>query len=193
MTQAERDRLVTLKKAKKKVITLREAAEEPGLRRSAPARTFICRRPTGLRKCELKDFLFSVRWNIQAAMHTFKVDLLKRSKMIRHTFRQMIRISATFATTLLTVAVQARDFSADLVTTTGGKVSTGKLYHTASLERTPFQRLTLAAGAVLSSEMSRARDAPARFGVGKILLHGEWDDLRGRSAGVVWVVGAGRG
>src|ERR1700733_7401865 len=31
MTQAERDRLVTLKKAKKKVITQREAAEELGL------------------------------------------------------------------------------------------------------------------------------------------------------------------
>ena len=29
MTQTERDRLVTLKKAKKKVITQREAAEEP--------------------------------------------------------------------------------------------------------------------------------------------------------------------
>src|SRR5437899_2434150 len=32
MTQADRDRLVTLKKAKKKLITQREAAEEPGLR-----------------------------------------------------------------------------------------------------------------------------------------------------------------
>src|ERR1043166_2114605 len=31
MTQAERDRLVTLKKAKKKLITQREAAEELGL------------------------------------------------------------------------------------------------------------------------------------------------------------------
>src|SRR5580704_1756262 len=31
MTQAERDRLVTLKKAKKKVITQRDAAEELGL------------------------------------------------------------------------------------------------------------------------------------------------------------------
>ena len=31
MTQADRDRLVTLKKAKKKLITQREAAEELGL------------------------------------------------------------------------------------------------------------------------------------------------------------------
>ncbi len=31
MTQAERDRLVTLKKAKKRLITQRDAAEEVGL------------------------------------------------------------------------------------------------------------------------------------------------------------------
>jgi hypothetical protein len=36
MTQAERDRLVTLRKAKKKVITKAQAAEELGLSEARP-------------------------------------------------------------------------------------------------------------------------------------------------------------
>ena len=42
MTQADRDRLVALKKAKKKLITQREAAEELGVEHSAGAAAAGC-------------------------------------------------------------------------------------------------------------------------------------------------------
>ena len=45
MTQAERDRLVTLKKAKKRLITQREAAEELGLSVRQVKRLLKERRP----------------------------------------------------------------------------------------------------------------------------------------------------
>ena len=51
MTQAERDRLVALKKAKKKLITQKQAAEEIGITERAgaatPAKAASERRPGG--------------------------------------------------------------------------------------------------------------------------------------------------
>jgi hypothetical protein len=47
----------------------------------------------------------------------------------------MIRISASLAGALLTIAASAQDFSADIVNGMDGKVSQGKFYHTANKDR----------------------------------------------------------
>ena len=56
MTQADRDRLVTLKKAKKKLITQSEAAEELGV-----SRRHVKRMLKALKKCGDKAVIHGLR------------------------------------------------------------------------------------------------------------------------------------
>ena len=95
MTEADRDRLVTLQKAKKKLITQREAAEELGMseRQVRRRRRLNARKPTETTGCQ-QGTIARARERREAKKKSPKIWQVARESEHNRRCRRVIRLTA---------------------------------------------------------------------------------------------------